>query len=150
MSVNWKKGMFRLWIACSLFWVVAICVANRPDEALRTIFIFSNWPTPALETVNAVPCRDGRVVCDPWERDWGQENWSLETGDIVTTDRSIITEEALRRQELIAEGQRRNEQASNRLGGFLIVAALPPLMAILIWHGIIWIRRGFRAPSQPH
>lgn len=123
MAVNWRRGLFRLWLVSSTLWVGVVTVSMRPDQQVSTLLASS--PTTS-STSASKPDEDTRpprkwsemALHDPVKPKTGPEN-------------------------LVAPFDHL-DQARGNLVTSTLIAFLPPFAVLAL--GLVggWVARGFR------
>ena len=117
LSMNIRRGLFRLWAALSLGWVALVGVFaygelpavyqlaykgktytfTRPDGS-KFDYISPRMTNQELgqiaaaqkEPASAPPCNDSGATCEPWNRHWEGGNLKLLPGATVDSDGKIV------------------------------------------------------------
>jgi hypothetical protein len=111
-DMNWRRGLFRVWAALSLAWVVLIGVSAYIDlyRAAHTenVYEFPRADGSAFKVVSptyydaskfkerekggvaAPPCKGGRTTCEPQDRQWEGSGLALLPGATVDAAGKIV------------------------------------------------------------
>jgi hypothetical protein len=135
---NWNRGLFRLWVTLSLFWIMFVCGAAIVD-LVRTLRLPPEPPTFALAE------QEADKKCGP-SRSLEQIECREEVG-FALTDQEMAAEETW--HDAYERRQERLDNLAPDLAVVLSLAVLPPLMLLLPGLVIARIRRGFgRTPHR--
>ena len=133
ISINWRRGLFRLWIAASLVWLLG-AGAVMQKEIRSEVF----WLTGDAGE---------EVVPQHWTFDEVMTALRAadEAGNVEDARRLAVIAARLRVEPLLTQVGWARESAQERLIVLMIVLWLPPILLFALgWTGL-WIVRGFRS-----
>ncbi len=128
LSINLRRGLFRLWIATSFVWLVIVGALSQ--EGIR-------WDVSTLTTDR--PAAEERIDSRPLRE------------QLLRTCRDEPRDKrGCRKKERSAEERKkaRAQQAQSAQGELMlsaIVLLLPPILAFALGWAGLWIMRGFRS-----
>ena len=124
IPINWRRGLFRMWIAASLVWLIG-AGALMQKEIRRDVSALMTAEIQAPKDTSENPAFKGRAHRE-LERRAAEQGQTLE---------KFLNESAARRAA---------EQAQNLTFAASVILLPPILLFALGWAGL-WIVRGFRS-----
>ena len=124
LSINWRRGLFRIWIAASFVWLVGAGAVWQKDIRQDV----SRLMTAEIQTVT------DPTTLMPWERNWEE---APRVGETVY--------DRLQARLIREEWARRVRAAPGKLMVAASVLLLPPILAFALGWAGLWIVRGFRS-----
>ena len=142
IAINFRRGLFRLWIAASVVWLVGAGVYLQGDIRFHVSALMTAEPaTDAVPDV-ASSWQDSPIV----EEAPSPGKWELRAQQIERMNRGMSLEEL--RASLLAvpkDTRTPSQRAKDSLTFATSAILLPPIMLFALgWTGL-WIVRGFRS-----
>ncbi len=149
--MNWRRGLFRLWLAASFLWLVGVG-ALLQEETRRDVSILWAFRDVTEEILEAATSPEKDLLAEsppppidlaerslnpPPPIDWVEELRKLEEPDISPCEELNI-------RRLIAR-YTPHKAAKNGLVVAAFVLLLPPILAFALGWAGLWILRGFRS-----
>lgn len=129
--MNWKRGLFRLWVIAAAAWLLAVGVVTGLPHALWVYWDFRDVPAGM-----AADARADYVEHGPWEK--YAPNTEASAPDTPPLPKGVIRAVAVR------ELGRRLSLADQAVNEFLWAGLAPPLVVLAVGAGLRWALRGFR------
>lgn len=155
--MNIRRGLWRLWIVLSLFWIVSVGMVHRPDTSAWRFWNASAGRSADPAVIEAADPRnggthyvvqwaDGRTfkVTPPTGRSITEHGplESTEAPAIEGLDEDWALALAVARAHVVRAAQRR--LSIDDLKAFALMAFVPPVVVLGIGSAFVWALRGFR------
>jgi len=150
--VNWRKGLFRLWIVISVFWIISVVVLNiseyneasKKESRVKRIVSEINDPEKALKKIKeefpelrqklmivyfASPARSKEEL---------KKLSDEELVELLNEEYKII----LSNLKMTCDYFEKNRK--NTLYYIILLSIIPPILLMAIGSSIYWALRGFR------
>jgi len=145
-TINWKLGLIRLWIACTLVWVTLMFFFVRPDDSYREYLAAKGFQE---ENEFKSRARKEKLVA-PGSNEINLGNKKIDIGDVPTPHVYFIPDNFSELEPIETSSRRRQYRWSAfkyKVWSFVEVAFLPPLLALLLGISGLWVLRGFKQPK---
>lgn len=144
--MNWTKGLLRLWVVLSLFWLIAVfAVLEVPQNAMSA---FNNEVQPTDLTASeleVVEESNGLLTIQHGTMKFEVGKDAVDLTSQTVEERGAMLEELVvefNKQAAITNAQNRRAMSELRTG--VIVAALPPVFILVLGGALLWAARGFK------
>ncbi|WP_170603744.1 hypothetical protein [Ruegeria arenilitoris] len=121
--MNFRKGIFRIWLIFSVVWIAFVLIDGRPDLSLRIHWTFEQ---AAADLEDAIDKSSGGVV--------------------VRKGKNLSQLEA---QELLTELKKRSDERYEDFVDTVLHAAALPVVIAFILISAFWVANGFRSEDRP-
>lgn len=141
--MNWARGFFRLWVVLSILWVVAIALLEGLPDLQSYARQMQRTDVTAFE-VSASPNPDGSYTMEADGR-----SFVIEIAGTVPP----ASDAWQRMLEDVAQQFNRDAEEANTavrvarqssVLGLLLLAAIPPVLLLMLGSSLLWAFRGFR------
>ena len=136
--MRWARGFFRLWLVLSLFWIVGMSLAVRPDQTYQA---YSAAKMSLGES-------NGFVSIDTLS---DAADMAIAANDEPAANKLLAMAAAAKRSpEGLYKTERRKafERQRGKLKGGIGLIFLPVILAFMIGACLTWAFRGFRHGSE--
>ena len=148
-KINWKKGLFRLWIILSLMWMILVfsfgdllghikyyVTANEVVKSASSTVGEREYASPS--EVNSKK-NQGRDLLSP---DFERRGVSNEINN-----ESVIIDPLQPKRKLKLSDVMEEEKALERLLEIILLGIKPPIFGLVLWFAFVWAFRGFKSAN---
>lgn len=132
--MRWARGFFRLWMVLSLFWVVAMFFAMRPDQT------YQEYSAAKMDLGENNGLVSANTLINAAER-------AIAVDDIPAANKLFAMAAAAKRSPNGLYETEKRKTLERRLKGLkeeIGFTLLPPIIAFIIGACLVWALRGFQ------
>jgi hypothetical protein len=147
--MNWKKGLFRLWVFGSVLWAIFVGV-----------IAVSHWPRYSSDRYYAWNKSQWKFTAVEW-RDQADVEKAIATGSYIVVDNPegygvVFGKDALSDSEMKTAvltvrawvDERYLDRRTEHFLSFIAPLMAPPLVVLLFGLACLWVLRGFRQAAS--